>query len=208
MIRAFIGTFLGKVAAGLFIALCAALGLGPDWWATTILAVHPVWCIRAALILLALITATAFFGPLVKRKFAERKVLGQIPLLEAARTVFDQTKDSTCAEMARAEGSTKLALGWYCYMLIGVKGDGVTRLMELTGTRPPSRVQELIKFDRPPPDLEIRGDVAILVDRASKRVIAENLTVAKASVPSAVSFILGLDAVGRGVPPNVIVNVS
>jgi len=73
-----------------------------------------------------------------------------IPLLEAARIVFDRTKDTVSAGMARAEGGNDAALRWYCYMLIGVKGDGVTRLMELSGTRPPSRVREPFPFDRPP----------------------------------------------------------
>jgi hypothetical protein len=131
-----------------------------------------------------------------------------IPLLEAARLVFDQTKDSTCAQMARAEGSNDLALRWYCNTLIGVRGDGVTRLMELTGTRPPSRVQEPIKYDRPPPDLEIQGDAAVLTDRYSKQVVVDNLMVPSASVPFAVSFILGLDGAVRGVPPNNVVNAS
>jgi hypothetical protein len=208
MWRAFIGTFFGKMAAAAFIAVCAALGLGPDWWATMILAIHPVWYVRAALILVALVTAATIFGPLLKSRFVASRPMETIPLLEAARMVFDQTKDSLSAQMARAEGSNDLALRWYCYMLIGVKGDGVTRLMEMTGRRPPSRIQEPIEFDRPPPDLEIRGDVAVLVDRISKQVVAENLMVPKASIPYAVSFILGLDGTGRGVPPNTVVNAS
>jgi hypothetical protein len=122
--------------------------------------------------------------------------------------VFDQTKDSTSAQMARAEGTNDLALRCYCYQLIGVKGDGVTHLMEMTGTRPPSRVQEPMQFDRPPPDLEIRGDAAVLVDRSTKQVVADNLMVPSTRIPFSVSFILGLDANVRGVPPNTVVNAS
>ena len=208
MLRAFIGTLLGKIAAAAFIAVCTALGLGPDWWATMILAIQPVWYVRALLILLALVTAAVTFGPLVKRRLAERIVPQEIPLLEAARIVFDQTKDSLSAQMARGEGSNDLALRWYCYMLVGVKGDGVTRLTEMTGTRPPSRIRESIRFDRPPPDLEIRGDTVVLVDRISKRVVAETLMVPKANIPNAVSFILGIDGTVRGVPPNTVINIS
>jgi len=324
MWRAFIGTFLGKIVAAAFIAICLALGFGPDRWAAVILAVNPVWYVRAILVLLALGTAAIILGPWLKRKIrpqtlaatqrgstiarddipdvriadgpavrnlfetSERdkliplleagkieswgrkgngfpplmripadqwrthfvefhpagdagrinqtflKIKGRphesdyydihlnreqlkrvwsdelesIPLLEAARLVFDQTKDSTSAQMARAEGSNDLALRWYCYQLIGVKGDGVTRLMEMTGTRPPSRIQEPIRFDRPPPDLEIRGDAAVLVDRYSKQVVADNLMVRSARIPYAVSFISRLDGAVRGVPPNNVVNAS
>jgi hypothetical protein len=131
-----------------------------------------------------------------------------IPLLEAARLVFDQTKDSLSAQMARAEGTPDLALRWYCYHLIGVKGDGVTHLMDMTGTRPPSRVQEPILFDRPPPDIDIRGNVAVLIDRYTKQVVGENLMVTSAQIPFAVSFILALDDSARGVPPNTVTNAS
>jgi hypothetical protein len=109
------------------------------------------------------------------------------------------------AGMARAEGNDDAALRWYCYMLVGVKGDGVTRLMELTGTRPPSRVREPIPFDRPPPHLEIHNGVA---DLPSRRVVAENLMVPASSIAGAVSFVIGLDGNARGVPPNTIVNAG
>ena len=92
-------------------------------------------------------------------------------------------------------------------MLIGVKGDGVTRLVELSGTRPPSRVREPIPFDRPPPHLEIRQLAAVLVDLPDRRVVAENLMVPVSSIDVAVSFILGLDNSAR-VPPGAIPNAG
>jgi hypothetical protein len=322
MVRAFLGTFFGKLAAAIFLAACVALGIGPDWWAKEILAVQPVWYIRAGLILLAVATAVALLGPPVRRFFGGgsakstptetparddvpdirvaddpgvmslfesperdkllplleagrlqawgrrgngfpplsaipadgwsthflehhpapkdginqtflkvkvrpyesayydvylnreqlRRVwqdrLDFVPLLDAARIVFDETKDTMSAGMARAEGDNDAALRWYCYMLIGVKGDGVTRLMELSGTRPPSRVREHIGYDRPPPRLEIRNGVAVLVESTSRRVVAEDLMVPASSIPGAVSFISGLDGVARGVPPNTIINAS
>lgn len=67
MARSFLGTFLGKLAATAFIAVCIALGVGPDWWAAMILAIQPVWYVRAALGLLALATAAAIFGPSARR---------------------------------------------------------------------------------------------------------------------------------------------
>ena len=137
-----------------------------------------------------------------------RDRLDFVPILKAARIVFDQTKDSVSAGMARAEGDNDAALRWYCYMLIGVKGDGMTHLMELSGTRPPSRVQEQIPYDRPPPHLEIRNGAVVLVDLPSHRVVAENLMVPVSSIPGAVSFISGLDGAARGGSPNTIVNAN
>ena len=61
MVRSFLGTFLGKLAAAAFIAACVALGVGPDWWAKEILAVQPVWYLRAGLVLLAVVTAGECF---------------------------------------------------------------------------------------------------------------------------------------------------
>jgi hypothetical protein len=314
--------FLGKLAAAAFIAACVALGVGPDWWAKEILAVQPVWYLRAGLVLLAVVTAAALVGPLIKRTIQPHKAeteaaiaparddipdvriaddpgvrslfesverdkllpllaagkitawgrrgngfpplsaipadhwrthlleyhpapdgginqtflkvkarpyeseyydvhlnreqlrrvwhdqLYFVPLLEAARIVFDQTKDSISAGMARAAGDNEAALRWYCNMLIGVRGDGVTRLMDLSGTCPPSRVQERIAYDRPPPHLEIRNGAAVLVDLPSRRVVADNLMVPVSSIPGAVSFISGLDGAVRGVPPNAVVNAS
>jgi hypothetical protein len=323
MWRTFIGSFFGKIAAAIFVSACLALGFGPDRWAAMILAVNPVWYVRAILVLSALGTAAIILAPWLKLKIkpqkptatkrdtitrddipdvriaddpaarhlfetSERdkpiplleagkieswgrrgngspplmripadqwrthfvefhpardvginqtflKIKGRpyettdyydihlnreqlkrvwrdelelIPLLEAARLVFDQTKDSTSAQLARAEGTNDLALRWYCYQLIGVKGDGVTRLLEMTGTRPPCRVQEPIQFDRPPPDLEIRGGAAVLVDRYTNKVVADNLMVPSARIPFAVSFIVGLDGNVRGIPPNTVVNAS
>jgi hypothetical protein len=307
MWRTFIGSFFGKIAAVVFVAVCLALGFGPDKWAAMVLAVNPVWYIRGVLILSALGTALAILGPWLRPTIkppepasikgeaidrddiptvriaddpavrflfesSERdkllplleigkieawgrkgngfppliripadhwrthflefhpargaginqtflKVKGRpyeseyydvhlnreqlkrvwsdkldmVPLLEAARLVFDQTRDSISAQMARAEGTDDLALRWYCYRLIGVMGDGATHLMDMTGTRPPSRIQERIKFDRPPPDLEIRSDRAVLVDRHTNQTFADNLMVPAARIPFAVSFILGLD---------------
>jgi hypothetical protein len=79
--------------------------------------------------------------------------------------------------------------------------------MEMTGTRPPSRIQEPIPYDKPPPDLEIRADIAVLVDRYTKQVVAENLMVPSANIPNAVSFISGLDQSPRG-QSNIVVNAS
>jgi hypothetical protein len=80
--------------------------------------------------------------------------------------------------------------------------------MELSGTRPPSRVREPIPFDRPPPHLEIREGTAVLLDLPSRRVVAENLMVPVSSIAGAVSFVTGLDGSARGIPPNTIVNAS
>jgi hypothetical protein len=83
-----------------------------------------------------------------------------------------------------------------------VKGDGVTRLVEFSGTRPPSRVGEPIPFDRPPRHLEIGQLAAVLVDLPGRRVVAENLMVPVSNIDVAVSFILGLDnRAQRGAEP-------
>jgi hypothetical protein len=67
MTRSFVGTFLGRLASAAFIAVCLALGVGPDWWATMILSVYPVWYVRTGLGLLALATAVTIFGPPARR---------------------------------------------------------------------------------------------------------------------------------------------
>jgi len=207
--RAFIGLVLARTA----LEISHMLGFYPERWLADLtvgLLGNKVafWLVLAIITVVIWLALELLARRLIQRRSPEVTLPEFLPLLEAARVVFDQTKDSISAQMARAEGSNDLALRWYCYMLIGVKGDGVTHLMEMTGKRPPSRIQEPIPYDRPPPDLEIRGDVAILVDRNSKQVVAEDLMVPRASIPNAVSFILGLDGAVRGVLPNSIVNAS
>ena len=209
IVRAFIGLVLARAA----LEISHKLGFYPERWLAD-LTMGLLGNQIAFWLVLAIVTAVIWLAlellarRLIHHRSREETFSEFLSFLEAARVVFDQTKDTISAEMARAEGSNDLALRWYCYMLIGVKGDGVTHLMEMTGKRPPSRVQEPIKYDRPPPDLEIRGDVAVLVDRNSKQVFAENLMVPRASIPNSVSFILGLDASVRGEPPNTIINAS
>jgi len=184
IVRAFIGLVLARTA----LEISHRLGYYPERWLAD-LTMGQLGSKIAFWLVLAVVTAVIWLAlELLARRLihhrSQKETLPEfLPLLEAARVVFDQTKDSISAQMARAEGSNDLALRWYCYMLIGVKGDGVTHLMEMTGKRPPSRVQEPITYDRPPPDLEIRGDAAVLVDRISKQVVAENLMVPRQAFP-------------------------
>jgi len=205
--------FIGLVVVRAAIEVCHALGFYPeDWLASLTMGLignrAALWTIVIFLTIVIWLALELIARRLIHRRSQQpQQTPEHIPLLEAARIVFDQTKDSTMAEMARRDGSTKLALEWYCRALICVQGDGTTHLMEMTGTRPPSRVQEPIPYDKPPPDLEVRDDIAVLVDRYSKQVVAENLMVPSANIPYAVSFILGLDQSPRG-PSNIIVNAS
>jgi hypothetical protein len=208
--------FIGLVVVRAALELCHALGLYPEKWLASL--TMGLISNRAALWTIVIIVTIVIWLALelIARWLIHRRGQQQpqqqetpkyIPLLEAARIVFDQTKDSVSAEMARREGSTARALEWYCRALTCAQGDGATHLMEMTGTRPPSRVQEPIPYNRPPPDLEVRGDLAVLVDRYTKQVVAENLMVPSANIPNAVSFILGLDQSPRG-QSNIIVNSS
>jgi hypothetical protein len=59
--KTFYSAFLGKILAGIFIAICVALGFGPDEWAKTMITNLPEWITppvaQLVFVLLALITS-------------------------------------------------------------------------------------------------------------------------------------------------------
>jgi hypothetical protein len=78
--KAFAGGFFGKLAGALFIAICLALGFGPDKWAKFIVTGFPTWVTpglaQAAFVTLAMITFIAVFLPLRKRHGAPSSKIG------------------------------------------------------------------------------------------------------------------------------------
>jgi hypothetical protein len=95
MWRTFIGSFFGKIAAAIFVSACLALGFGPDRWAAMILAVNPVWYVRAILVLSAFGTAAAILGPWLKSKI---KPQISPPASERGATVRDDIPDVRIAD--------------------------------------------------------------------------------------------------------------
>src|SRR6266851_4865588 len=125
--------FVAFVVVRAALEVCHALGLYPeDWLASLTIGLISN---RAALWTIVIIVTIAIWLALelIARWLIHRRDQQQpqqqetpkyIPLLDAARMVFDQTKDSVSAEMARREGSTTLALEWYCRAL-GFRLDSV-----------------------------------------------------------------------------------
>jgi hypothetical protein len=63
--KAFAGVFFGKLAATLFIAICLALGFGPDEWAKFIVTGLPIWVTPGLAQAVFLILAALTFGALI-----------------------------------------------------------------------------------------------------------------------------------------------
>jgi hypothetical protein len=61
--QAFLFSFLGRLAATLFTAICVALGFGPDRWAKMVIGTDPVWWIRGIFIAAAIGTAAYLVLP-------------------------------------------------------------------------------------------------------------------------------------------------
>jgi len=61
--KAFAGAFLGKIVAALFVAVCVALGFGPDKWAAMMLGAEPGLLARALFLLLAALTLVTLLLP-------------------------------------------------------------------------------------------------------------------------------------------------
>jgi hypothetical protein len=74
-LTAFAGGFAGKILAALFVAVCLVLGVGPDKWASYLVAGVGDWATpgaRIAFITLGMITFFAAFGPTIVRRFKPR----------------------------------------------------------------------------------------------------------------------------------------
>jgi len=106
-----------------------------------------------------------------------------IPLLEAATRAYEQTRNDRIASFAVANDATPDGiLRWYCYALVIPRDNGP--LMQLFGTRPPSRVQEQITFQKwyalnvRPPDVYVMEN---------GRDLFSDLSVRTADLPAAVS---------------------
>ena len=62
--------FLGRLLATTFVALCIALGFGPDKWAAALIGAQPpliVWAVRGGFLLLGAITFVCALWPTINR---------------------------------------------------------------------------------------------------------------------------------------------
>lgn len=84
-LNAALGGFVGKLVATLFIAVCIALGVGPDVWATTLLGgvVTPLFA-QLLFILLAVLTALALGASFRKPEKARALTKAQLLKMQAA----------------------------------------------------------------------------------------------------------------------------
>jgi len=84
MARVFTAAFLGRIAAYLFVAICAALGFGPPEWAAMILGTDPSLLARAGFLILAALTFAVVAGPHLVGLRRQT-----IPLKEAAQIAYE-----------------------------------------------------------------------------------------------------------------------
>ena len=121
--RAFIGAWAGKIAAALFIAVCAALGFGPEKWATYVLSglVEPL---AARIGFIALGGAAVFClirfsssdarataaEPDVRHLRLPERPAGSISLRDAARGAYEQIRGSDFAKEVEEIGRTPLEI--------------------------------------------------------------------------------------------------
>jgi hypothetical protein len=79
--KAFAGGFIGKLAAATFIAICLALGIGPDKWAKFIVTGLPPWVTpehaRMGFLILAALTFIAITWPILTRWRVRRSGISQ-----------------------------------------------------------------------------------------------------------------------------------
>lgn len=109
-----------------------------------------------------------------------------MPLLEAATQAYERTRGHPIAGFAEgSDNSPEEILRWYCYALIIPRESlGGRPLMEAVGTRPPSRVKELITV-RPSHRVNIRPSGVYLME-SGKDVFGE-LTVRSSELSNAIA---------------------
>lgn len=214
MFNAMVGAFVGRLLATIFIAICLALGFGPDSWAKVILGIDPTLVARGAFVILGAIVAFILWLQWSKREPVSagssthdlmnklqrgefeflypplpgeyRRPDGHLSLKEAATRAYEQTRGSAAAEIAErmANGPNDI-LEWY--------GTALT----LAANRKNGDKPLMTLFGvRPPSRISERIDIQksyILsigakdsVIAQSSRIVFENLTVAADALSEAI----------------------
>jgi hypothetical protein len=123
---------------------------------------------------------------------AQPPIPAPIPLLEAANQVYEATRDTTAAEMARGEGDSNDTLIWYCIVMCMDRTGG--SWVKLSGTKPPSRVREQINIERPMGAFRMKDGSLVLTGIHDDTIIGADLMVEPDGIQHAISMMLGLES--------------
>jgi hypothetical protein len=92
-LSAFMGGFLGKIAAAIFIAVCVLLGFGPNEWAAYVVPFAvPVILIRAGFLVLAALTLVGLLSPLIIKRRTKQKKQRELPEKQRSPSVQSKLK--------------------------------------------------------------------------------------------------------------------
>lgn len=178
MSKTFIASFVGRLAAALFIAICVFLGFGPKEWAAFVISgrqwVTPAVAQWAFLGLGALVLGS-MLGPPALRML--RRPQQWLTLFEAAEEARKRTQNTAISGMAdvHAKGSRAREIGFYAEL--------VARVVDVYGEVPPSNEPELIDAKNEPFRYIVEGREISVVHFLGGEVKATHLKVKKGDLP-------------------------